>query len=335
MLRLDPAHRPDIRAVEQALRSRASAAPVPPALPAAPDAAPPADTRTPALLSSSDESGAQPDEVSPPGPVPDPADPVAPAPRAGGPAAPTATPGAAAAASTAAGPRAAASSAAVRLVSGILGPPTLGPASRSGSASRRRPARHRRRTVAVAALAGVALAAGVGVAVATVAPSGRPEAAAPPAVSTTSDPSGPTDPLVAGGDRGGADPSTPSTPTTTPRVAAPLSPTDPSAAADVDPGAIVVNYYSSLPADIDGAWAVLSDEARDDSGGYDGYRRFWSGIQDVSANDVEVDGSTVRADIEFTTSSGRTTRESYRFEVDRDDAGRLVIQRAQRSSDSM
>jgi len=173
-------------------------------------------------------------------------------------------------------------------------------------------------------------------AVATVAaPSGRPEAAAPPAVSTTS---GPTDPLVAGGDNGGgADTAAPSTPTTTPRVAAPLSPVDPAVppAAAADPGATVVNYYASLPGDIDGAWAVLSDEAREDSGGYDGYRRFWSGIRDVSATDVDVDGSTVRADIEFTTSSGRTTRESYRFEVDRDDAGRLVIQRAQRSSDSM
>jgi hypothetical protein len=186
----------------------------------------------------------------------------------------------------------------------------------------------------VAALAGVALAAGVGVAVATVAaPSGRPEAAAPPAVTATSDPSGPTDPLVAGSDNGGG--ADTSTPTTTPRVAAPLSPIDPAAAADPDPGVIVVNYYSSLPGDIDGAWAVLSDEAREDSGGYDGYRRFWSGIRDVSATDVDVDGSTVRADIEFTTSSGRTTRESYRFEVDRDDAGRLVIQRAQRGSDSM
>jgi hypothetical protein len=173
------------------------------------------------------------------------------------------------------------------------------------------------------------------VAVATVgAPSGRPEAAAPPVVSTTS---GPTDPLVAGRDNGGgADVATPSTPTTTPRVAAPLSPGDPSAPLPAaDPGATVVDYYASLPGDIDGAWAVLSTEAREDSGGYDGYRRFWGGIRDVSATDVDVDGSTVRADIEFTTSSGRTTRESYRFEVDRDDAGRLVIQRAQRSSDSM
>jgi hypothetical protein len=80
---------------------------------------------------------------------------------------------------------------------------------------------------------------------------------------------------------------------------------------------------------------VLSDGARDDSGGYEGYRRFWTGIRDVRATNVAVRGDTVTADIEFTTSSGRTSRERYRFEVDRADDGQLRIQRAQRSADSI
>ncbi len=343
MLRLDPAHRPDVRAVEQALRARAGAVPAPRALPT--DASDPAAATAdaPDLPAPRDETDAEPERD--PRPVLTGADPAVPAPRASGPAASAVGPGSAAAASSAADPRPAATGAPAHpLVSGPLGPPTFGPAARSGSASRQRPARHRRRTVAVAALAGVALAAGVGVAVATVAaPSARPVAApAPPAVTVTSDPTAPTDPLVAGNEDGAdaGTPTTPTTPTTTPRVAAPLSPSDPPVpaapgATPGDPGATVVDYYASLPGDIDGAWAVLSDDARADSGGYDGYREFWSRIRSVSANNVDVDGSTVRADIEFTTSSGRTTRESYRFEVTRDEAGRLVIQHAQRSSSSM
>ena len=106
-------------------------------------------------------------------------------------------------------------------------------------------------------------------------------------------------------------------------------------AAPGDPGSVVVDYYSSLPGDIDGAWEVLSDRARDESGGYDEYRSFWSGIREVRATNVAVRRDTVTADIEFTTSSGRTSRESYRFEVDRDDDGQVRIERAQRSSDSI
>ncbi|HSK60929.1 MAG TPA: hypothetical protein VK935_17955, partial [Actinomycetospora sp.] len=186
----------------------------------------------------------------------------------------------------------------------------------------------RRGLATVAAASGLVLAAGIGVAVAA-GTGGTTVAAPPPGPVTTSTPpeAAPSDPL------GGAGAS--SSPMTTPRAAAPLSPTDPADPTPTDPGAVVVDYYASLPGDIDGGWATLSDRARDDSGGYEGYRRFWSGIRDVRATNVAVRGDTVTADIRFTTSSGRTSSESYRFELDRADDGQLRIQRAQRSADSI
>ena len=90
----------------------------------------------------------------------------------------------------------------------------------------------------------------------------------------------------------------------------------------------------SLPVDVDGAWAVLSDSARDASGGFAGYQRFWSGIASVSAGDVRVDGDTAHTTLTFVTDDGRTTREGYTFEVGRGDDGKLQIQSANRSSDS-
>ena len=84
-------------------------------------------------------------------------------------------------------------------------------------------------------------------------------------------------------------------------------------------------YYGSLPGDIPGAWTLLSGDAQDASGGYQGYQQFWSGITSVSADDVQVDGTSARADLEFVTSSGRTSRETYSFQVDRNAQGRLEI----------
>lgn len=306
MLRLDPAHRPDTGAVERALRSRGTAPFVPaPRLAAVPSPRITGTAEVPVPAPSTEEPG----EGAP-------AENAAAAPST--PSTPLVTgPSEAVAAGPAVRP------ADVRAAD--VRPADVRPRRTSrGGSDRSRPSRFGSRRVAVvAAASGAVLAVGVGVAVAV----GTGDRPAPP-VAAPAEPAlsseAPADPLG-----GGA----PASPTPTPRVAEPLSPVDP--AEPGDPGSVVVDYYSTLPGDIDGAWNVLSDRARDESGGYDEYRSFWSGIREVRATNVAVRRDTVTADIEFTTSSGRTTRESYRFEVDRDDDGQVRIERAQRSSDSI
>ncbi|MDL5158175.1 serine/threonine-protein kinase [Actinomycetospora termitidis] len=194
-----------------------------------------------------------------------------------------------------------------------------------------RPRRRRRRVLAVAAASAVVLAAGVGAAIAA---ADHPRATAPqaaaapaPGATTTAVPLAP-----------------PTTETVPPVAGAPLSPGSPTAADGLpaaDPDAPVTEddvrrtvsaYYASLPGDIPGAWALLSGDARSASGGYGGYQRFWGGITSVSADDVQVDGGSARANLFFVTSSGRTSRETYVFEVDRNEQGALEIRSASRGS---
>ncbi|WP_018333493.1 serine/threonine-protein kinase [Actinomycetospora chiangmaiensis] len=194
-------------------------------------------------------------------------------------------------------------------------------------------ARRRRRVLAVVAASAVVLAAGVGAALAaadhprTAAP--RTTVAAPAPVPTTT---------------GDAPVTVPSTETVPPVAGAPLSPGSPTAPSSALPAAgdpnapvteddtrrTVTAYYASLPANIPGAWALLSGDARQASGGYGGYQRFWGGITSVSADDVQVDGTSARAVLEFVTASGRTSRETYSFQVDRNDQGGLEIRSASR-----
>ncbi len=318
MLRLEPEHRPGTVAVGRALRSRAGANPSIPV---------PRASSGPAAATS---------EV--PAPRADTADlpataegPVEGAGASGTPAAdptPATAPGPVAPSGGAARPGRAGGAAATAAASSPARPGLTTRRTATGGSDRSRPSRFGpRRGLAVAAASGLVLAAGIGVAVA--AGTGGTTVAAPPPGPVTSTPADPVPVDPIGG--AGASPS----PTTIPSAAAPLSPTDPADPTPAEPGAVVVDYYASLPGDIDGAWAVLSERARDDSGGYDGYRRFWSGIRDVRATNVAVRGDTVTAEIQFTTSSGRTSREGYRFEVERADDGQLRIQRAQRSADSI
>lgn len=209
-------------------------------------------------------------------------------------------------------------------------PSTTGPAT-SPSRSRRS-LTGRPRVLAVAAASAVVLAAGVGAAVAAVDPS-RP--AQPPQASAM--PRTPTSPPLTVPD------------TAPPAVVVPPSPAGAGPAAlpaglqdapgtpvtQNDVRLAVASYYANLPGDIPLAWSYLSGDAQDASGGYDGYQRFWSGISSVAANDVQVDGASAQARLEFVTSSGRSSRETYHFEVDRNDQGRLEIRSASRDgSDS-
>jgi hypothetical protein len=192
--------------------------------------------------------------------------------------------------------------------------------------------------LAVAAATAIVLAAGMGAAVAAV----DAPRAHQPAINAAAPPpdTAPTTTAVPPTDAPG------STDTVPPTAGAPLSPGSPSTSASPAPDALdgnpgdpvteddvrrtVAAYYGSLPGNIPGAWTLLSDDAQDASGGFDGYQHFWGGITSVTADDVHVDGSSARADLEFVTAGGRTTHETYSFEVDRNAAGRLEIRSASR-----
>ena len=242
MLRLDPAHRPGTGAVERALRSRGTA----PFVPAPRRAAVPAPRVTgtaevPVPAPSAEEPGEDGPAEAVAAVTPTPAVTGPPEVVAAGPAACRPVP---------------------TCVLPTSGLPTSAPGGpRAGGSDRSRPSRFGSRRIAVlAAASGAVLAVGVGVAVAVGTDSRTPPPVAAPAEPALSS-EAPADPLGGG---------FPASPTPTPRVAEPLSPADP--AAPGDPGSVVVDYYSSLPGDIDGAWEVLSDRARDESGGYDEYR---------------------------------------------------------------
>ncbi|GLZ52455.1 serine/threonine-protein kinase [Actinomycetospora sp. NBRC 106378] len=299
MLRLEARHRPDTPLLRSALEARAAlgeseaALPAPAAAPLTPTPAEPGDPST------ADVAGRRPVVTGPP-------------------TSPDATP-------AVAGPDDGSDD-------GSDGWFPLSPADSTVAATppARPRSRRRRRVLAVAAATAVVLAAGVGAALAAAEDARTPAsrttvAAAPatPAVPTTDVPL-PT-----------------STETVPPVAGAPLSPGSPAtdAPSGGDPDAPVTEddtrrtvtaYYASLPGDIPGAWALLSGDARDASGGYGGYQRFWGGITSVSATDVQVDGTSARAVLDFVTSSGRTSRETYTFEVDRNGDGALEIRSASR-----
>jgi hypothetical protein len=210
------------------------------------------------------------------------------------------------------------------------GPVTpVGPVAAEPAGPPARPGRDGRpggggRVVTVAAAAAAALILGAGITLAGpqalthLADTSRPHTGAPAPAPTRS-------PIAAPPPTAAPAPSAPPAPSTS--AAAPVS-TD-------DVGRTVAGYYGALPDDVDAAWGTLSDGARSDSGGYDDYVRFWQGIDDVSADDIRVDGTSAIAEIDFVTAGGRSSRETYRFEVGRADDGRLQIESARRSASVM
>ncbi|GAA2758794.1 serine/threonine-protein kinase [Actinopolymorpha rutila] len=78
-------------------------------------------------------------------------------------------------------------------------------------------------------------------------------------------------------------------------------------------GGAVSSYYSMLPENIAGGWSQLTPRYQSKAGGYDGYRRFWGRMSDVSASDVRTSGNVVRARITYHLKSGGTERERRSF----------------------
>jgi serine/threonine protein kinase len=333
MLRRDPAHRPDTTRLRSALEARAASYEGTPAVAATPPTAPVTATGS---------------EPAPPAPSTDATTDAGPqtgsGPVLGPPTAPS-TGLATGDTATAGGPD---DSGDPDDGAPAHRPSRTGPTTTPTRTSR--PFARRRRVLAVAAASAVVLAAGVGAAVAAVNPS---RSAHPEQHSAAPLNSGPVSPLPTTAVPPAAAPDTaaPDTaaPDTVPPVAgAPLSPGSPSTSAPSEPADLdgtpgqpvseddvrrtVTAYYSSLPGNIPGAWTYLSGDAQDASGGFDDYQGFWSSISSVSADDLQVDGTSARAELQFVTTDGRTSRETYSFQVDRNDQGRLEIRSASRGS---
>jgi eukaryotic-like serine/threonine-protein kinase len=108
-------------------------------------------------------------------------------------------------------------------------------------------------------------------------------------------------------------------PTPTPTSAAPPAATD--------PVAFVQSYYALLPGNTDAAYAMLGAEARSQSGGRDGFDRFYGGITSVSVENARQAGDgTVTATVRFVKRDGSTTNEAYHFVTSTGSDGRMVME---------
>ena len=106
--------------------------------------------------------------------------------------------------------------------------------------------------------------------------------------------------------------------TPVPSAAAPQPATFP---ADVDPVAFVRDYYALLPGNTGAAWAMLGEEARALSGGFDAYYRFYAGLRSVTVVEaLEVltrsdDVKTVAATLVFERKNGISDRFGFLFVI--------------------
>ena len=79
---------------------------------------------------------------------------------------------------------------------------------------------------------------------------------------------------------------TASAPTTDPAPTTTVAPTTTDAPAPEDPVDFVLDYYRLLPGQVDEALSRLGPAAIENSGGEAGYRRFYSTIQTIYAEDL-------------------------------------------------
>jgi hypothetical protein len=82
----------------------------------------------------------------------------------------------------------------------------------------------------------------------------------------------------------------------------------------------VRDYYDRLPDDVDAAWAMMTSNAQEKSGGQRAYKRFWKSVEAVDVVSATASGPVVEATLEFVTKRDRTSTEEYRLTfVEQDD----------------
>jgi hypothetical protein len=122
--------------------------------------------------------------------------------------------------------------------------------------------------------------------------------------------------LISGGNSdNGAAPASSSTTTSSSE-----EPPPPSEPTPEDYEAAVRDYYGQLPDDIDAAWAMMTSNAQEKSGGVRSYKRFWNSVRSVDVVSTTASGADVEATLEFVTKRNRSSTEEYRLTlVEQDD----------------
>ncbi|WP_019925842.1 serine/threonine-protein kinase [Nocardia sp. BMG111209] len=157
-----------------------------------------------------------------------------------------------------------------------------------------------------------------------------PPASAAPGTSAAATSSGAAAPAPATPAPGSTPPSasTPPPPGATPPPSPLASTTFTPAAPAAQPASVtsfVTGYYGMLPGNIDGAWSQLSPAYQGQTGGYQAYAKFWSGISSVRVGSVTPNGPDgVVANLTYTLRNGSTSSESRWFRVD-SSTGRMLI----------
>lgn len=180
------------------------------------------------------------------------------------------------------------------------------------------PRRRRRRTSgAAAALLGLFLLGGGATGVILVT-SGQGRADAPPAAGRpvgAAPHDAPTGVLSAGGPT--ADPTAPGRASADPSVGSPSA----------DPVSVVESYYALLPDDVGPAYAMLSPQAQQQSGGQGPYADFWADVEAVTLRDTrQISDSTVSTLVRVVQQDGTVTNELYRVVVVTGSDGRPLLQ---------
>jgi eukaryotic-like serine/threonine-protein kinase len=95
------------------------------------------------------------------------------------------------------------------------------------------------------------------------------------------------------------------------------------------PEQAVRDYYGLLPGNCPAAWALMTSNAQQKSGGWDTYNQFWSGLSSVQVEETSAQGNQVTARIRYVSSGGAQSADTYRLMLV-DQGGQLMIDNFQR-----
>ncbi|QSR30644.1 hypothetical protein CFI00_09075 [Nocardioides sp. S5] len=90
--------------------------------------------------------------------------------------------------------------------------------------------------------------------------------------------------------------------------------------------AFVDDYFSRVTSDPESTFELLTPEFQAQSGGFERYSGFWSTIESAAASDIraDVEAMTVSYTITYVTTSGRTTTEQGRLQLQESGDGYLI-----------
>ncbi len=106
--------------------------------------------------------------------------------------------------------------------------------------------------------------------------------------------------------------------------------TDPGPGTDGQPRAevraFVQDYFSRVTSDPESAYAMLTPQFQQESGGYERYSGFWSTISSATPYDIRVDpqAMTTSYTIDYVSTSGTTTTQQVRLQLEREGEDYLI-----------